>query len=343
MKQMFRANGTIPIFSGNVHTPFGYVKQSNIRDFNHSYILWGIDDACFDFELFSKGTQFATTDHTGAIKILDDSIMPEYLLYELRAQKQRLDFGWSVRPSMEVMQRGTVDIPITQDGCFDFEEQKRVAEKYINIEKVKLRLRQISEYLQETVIAISDKEIGRYRTICIGDDNFFKVDNGERIRRKDIQRAKGDIPVYSASIFEDEVLGYVSDRIKEVVKEAKAFEGINLTANADGSDYSVYVRQNRFYANDVCNVLTVSSPEIDSYYLMYELRTQIYKKSLDYSFKLYKKKLRTLSVRIPVDNRGQIDTIKQRQIASQHDLLNKTRNKILAKLRELGNSTITLP
>jgi len=339
-KQMFNSQGNIPVFSGNVSIPFGFLDRSNVSDFKHNYIIWGIDDANFDFGLILKGMEFATTDHLGAIKILDNEIQPEYLLYELKSKKKSLNFGWTFRPSLYVMRRLKVDIPIKTDGSFNIQLQRTIGKKFSMIERIKVDLKQIYEDLNETSIVISDNEIGKYVNVCLGDKRLFKVNNGERIRKKDIEKAKGNIPVYSASIFENEALGYVSEKIEDVVKGAKSFEGINLTVNADGSDYSVFIRRNKFYANDVCNVITVISPKINPYFLKYELRTQIYEKALNYSYKLYKTKLKGIEVRIPTDEKGEFDLKKQIKIANQHDQFNQKKNEILRDLEELDEAFV---
>ena len=52
-----------------------------------------------------------------------------------------------------------------------------------------------------------------FENISLGDGRYFEVDNGERVRKQDIQRAQGEIPFYSSSKFEGEVMGYVSNKI----------------------------------------------------------------------------------------------------------------------------------
>ena len=36
-------DGTIPVYSANVFSPFGYVNHSTISDFSSPSVLWGID------------------------------------------------------------------------------------------------------------------------------------------------------------------------------------------------------------------------------------------------------------------------------------------------------------
>jgi len=171
-------------------------------------------------------------------------------------------------------------------------------------------------------------DIESYNLVSLGNEKLFEVDNGERIRKQDIQKAKGDIPVYSSSRFADDVLGHVSNDIKKIIPNAKSFEGNTLTINADGSVGKVIQRNVRFYANDILNVLKIKNTDIHQEYVLYELQNQIDKMRLDYTNKLYKKKLRTVKIRIPVTQDKKFDLQKQKDIAEHYTELYQIQNEI---------------
>lgn len=339
--EIFNSKGTIPLYSANVNKPFGFLEISNIDDFSHDYVLWGIDGE-FGLCIRHKEEKFATTDHCGAIEILDTKIMPEYLMYQLELAKNEMGFDRSLRSSLTNMENVIVSIPVTKDDIFDVESQKKATERFTKLKLLKQQIVEIKEELIKIQVEISEEEIGRYSDIGLDDENLFSINNGERITKKDIEKAKGSIPVYSASIFEDEALGYVSDNIKNVVPDARYFEGVNLTINADGTDYSVFVRKNKFYANDVCNVITIIDPNIDAYFLRHELLTQILMMGLDYSYKLYKKKLKRIRLRIPVNTDGEFDLPKQKKIAKKHEIIYQLKSEVNQQLSELGMATISV-
>ena len=81
------STGNIPVYSANVFTPFGYLETSNIEDFTHPSLLWGIDGN-FDLQYVPSGQPFATTDHCGTIQLLEPSIIPEYLLYAISLNRE---------------------------------------------------------------------------------------------------------------------------------------------------------------------------------------------------------------------------------------------------------------
>ena len=100
--EVFNSRGNIPVYSANVMKPFGFLEESNIDDFSVDYVLWGIDGN-FEFNIIPRGIRFATTDHCGAIKIKDENILPEYLLYELELQRHIKGFDRTLRSSLANM------------------------------------------------------------------------------------------------------------------------------------------------------------------------------------------------------------------------------------------------
>jgi hypothetical protein len=128
--------GSIPLYSANAFKPFGYIEKSNIKDFTHPSILWSIDGN-FEFNIVPAGTEFATTDHCGAIQILNPSILPEYLLYALQLQKTDENFDRSFRSSLSNMRQFEIKIPVNEDGTFDIKTQQEIASSFMGANEKK--------------------------------------------------------------------------------------------------------------------------------------------------------------------------------------------------------------
>lgn len=131
----------IPVYSANVFKPLGLIKQTNVRDFTHPMVLWGIDGN-FELRYISDGETFATTDHCGTIQILNEAIVPEYLLYALTLKKEEESFDRSFRASLANMQRLAVEIPIQTDGTFDITSQQEISDRFMMVQQKKERLQQ---------------------------------------------------------------------------------------------------------------------------------------------------------------------------------------------------------
>ncbi|MCZ6819064.1 MAG: restriction endonuclease subunit S [Calditrichaeota bacterium] len=121
----------VPVFSANVDVPMGYLEKGNLADFTHPAILWGIDGT-FNFRIVPAGFVFATTDHCGTIKILDESIDPEYVLHALHVRRVEEDFDRSFRASLTNMRKFGIKIPIDKKGKFDLAAQKLAATRFLD-------------------------------------------------------------------------------------------------------------------------------------------------------------------------------------------------------------------
>lgn len=337
---VYKSKGKIPVYSANVFKPFGFLTESNIDDFSHDCLLWGIDGN-FEFNIIKKGVHFATTDHCGVIKILDNKLIPEYLLYELNLKSDLFGYDRALRASLKNMKKVYVDIPKEDDENFDVKKQIEVVNRNEEIKNLKIILYNMSKELVHSRVTIDF--IGGAKEVKLGDENLFLIDNGKRITKKDINNAKGEIPVYSASRYKSECLGYVSDKIKEVVPNVKKFKGKYLTVNADGSVGQVFLRDGDFYVNDIVNTIKVSNDSILEEYVLYELRRKLYLDGyISWNCKLYKEKLREITIEIPIDENGDFDLSKQKELANQYMYIDKFKDEIIAEMNKLINATILI-
>ena len=150
-KDIRNSQGDIPAYSANVFKPFGFISTSNITDTKHHYILWGIDGN-FEFNVMEKGVKFATTDHCGAIKILAEDILPDFLLYQLNNVKIKYGFDRALRASLKNMKKVKFLMPIKEDGSFDVETQQKIASKQQIINEMKQELQNKTQQLLDTKI-----------------------------------------------------------------------------------------------------------------------------------------------------------------------------------------------
>jgi len=129
----------IPIYSANVFQPMGYSTGTNIADFSYPTIFWGIDGN-FEFNLIPAGTRFGTTDHCGAIQILDSSIVPAFCLYALTHRRIEESFDRAFRASLSNMNSFVMKVPIKPDGMFDIEAQTTIADRFTGAQERRAKL-----------------------------------------------------------------------------------------------------------------------------------------------------------------------------------------------------------
>lgn len=143
---------TVPVFSANVYEPMGYVKTTSLLSFDSPSLLWGIDGN-FEFNLLDEGVIFEHTDHCGRLQILDQKILPEYILAALYTSRLQETFDRSFRASLTNMRTFAVDIPMDNEGNFDLEAQKVLAEKFRSLEEARERVAQLKSILDSAMSA----------------------------------------------------------------------------------------------------------------------------------------------------------------------------------------------
>ncbi len=339
-KDIKNSKGDIPIFSANVFTPIGFSEESNLKSFNNPRILWGIDGN-FEFNIKYAGENFASTDHCGTIEILDKSINPNYLLYALNKIRSHYGFDRNLRASLKNMKTIEVELPLNDKGEIDVTQQKKIAKVYNTIRDLRSEIANMYEDINTSEVELETDF--KTEEVALSDNTLFNIDNGKRIRKKDINKARGDIPVYSASKYKTEALGCVSDKIKEVVPDAKKFSGKFLTINADGSVGKVFLREGVFYANDIVNVIKILDPNILEEYLQYELEREIMALGYNsWSNKLYKEKLKSIKVKMPINKKGEFDIAKQKEIAHKFDTIHEIKDKITAEFEEIMSNSVDI-
>jgi type I restriction-modification system DNA methylase subunit len=153
-KDLIHVKGEIPIYSANVKNPISFHYKSNIMDFSNNFVLWGIDGD-FEFNYIPKNTPFVTTDHCGTIRILEDDILPEYLMLQLQKVKHKYGFDRGLRSSLKNMQDICIKIPFNEHGVIDVEKQKEVIEKYEYIFEFKTKIENYKEQIDELNIEIN--------------------------------------------------------------------------------------------------------------------------------------------------------------------------------------------
>lgn len=164
--------------------------------------------------------------------------------------------------------------------------------------------------------------------------------NDSKFTKTFINANKGDIPVYGASLNQDEVsYGYVKDNIENI----KYFDNC-LTWNIDGST-AIFYREGHFSLSEKVIPLIpfqhVSSI-IELTYLKYAIMFSSDYSSFDFSHKAGKRKLKKFKVFIPIDVKGEYDIEEQQRLANIYKKIEDQKDSLLDKCRKLKNLTIQL-
>lgn len=336
-KEIFGSQGTVPVYSANVSEKFGMIEVSNIDDFEHDYVLWGIDGN-FEFSIKRKGEVFATTDHCGAIKIIDRNILPEFLVYQLELMKKQGGLDRTLRASLKNMSDIIVDIPTDEDGDFDKTRQMDLMKKYDFVKRLRMdtviRLKEIKKATSELEREMLSDKLNGFVDVPLNNKKYFTLQRGKRVTKKDCANHPGMIPVISGRGEKHSYLGRVSE---EWLKASgiPVFTEPMVTIAANGAVGSAFLRDEPKYTihDDAIGVI-VKDPKISPHYLQYALRSTAMEDQYQYGAKLYKKRLLSLKIRIPAKENS-IDREAQDGLAARFILLSMIRGKMKRMAKEL--------
>ena len=335
-KELYNLQGNVPTFSTNVFEPNFFLKESNITDFSNNSILYGID-GYFELSPKLKGEVFGTTDHCGRIEILDFSINPNYLIYQLKIKGVELGFERTLRANLGNMGEITVEIPIKKDRSFDMKKQLELADKYLFLKKINKHLQDETKELENTILELDTNS--NNKKVKISDIYDFAKTNSH-MTKKLCNKNPGKIPVYGCSYLKNEVLGQIAKKVPGV----KYYKD-SLTWNRNGSVGRFFIREGIFSTNEDHRVIILKkkySDMIDPLFMKYTLEKEVRKLGYTFLQKLGQSNLETIEVNIPVNNLKKFDIKKQKEIAEKYYKLYKIKDEITKEFAELSEITVKL-
>lgn len=132
--------GKIPVYSANVNEIFGYMDKplSNISDFKLPSILWGIDGD-WNVGYVPENEQFYPTDHCGVMRVLNENLLPKYVMYALEYEGIQSRFSRSNRASTQRIRDLIIQAP-------DINKQKNIVKEIDEYDNtIKLLQKEIKE------------------------------------------------------------------------------------------------------------------------------------------------------------------------------------------------------
>ena len=335
-KDLIKIKGNIPIYSANVFSPVEYHNKSNIDNFDNNFVIWGIDGD-FEFNFIENNNPFVTTDHCGAIRILTDDILPEYLMLQLSKVKHKYGFDRGLRSSLKNMSQVSVEIPIDSIGKFDFQFQKDVLGKYQVIKETKQKVEEYKKKIEELSIEIKLQD--KFKEISIGELFEFPPTNS-KITKKFCIKNKGEIPVYASSKSENSVIGHIKDNLSQI----NYYENC-LSWNRNGSVGYVFIRNHRFATNEDHRAMTIKREFIkvlSRNYLKYEIEKQLFESGFSFLDKCGVAKIKRVKIAIPIDKNGKFDLQTQKEIAEKYQKIENIKSAINFELDKISETEIDL-
>lgn len=158
--------------------------------------------------------------------------------------------------------------------------------------------------------------------IRLSNEDIFNVSIGKRVLRSEVN-IKGNIPVYSANVFEP--FGYTEKHLLDDYNVPSILWGI------DGDwMVSYYPKDKAFYPTDHCGVLRVKKNKIDEKLLSYILEQE--GKSLEFSRNKRASIDRIKNIRIPIPSVNE-----QKEMKVEIEIIEKKIQKLEKELKSIPN------
>jgi restriction endonuclease S subunit len=187
-----------------------------------------------------------------------------------------------------------------------------------------IELRQATIEVDEEATSSSS----RFVEIELGDKKHFQLQRGRRVTRTDCDTNKGNIPIVSGRNQKNSYLGFVSEEWLKS-QNISVYSEPRVVIAANGSVGSVFLRdEEKYVIHDDAIGIVITTPEIVPEYLQYALRIAAVKAQYQYNAKLYKKRLKSLCVSIPIKEDGSLDRERQTELASRLMTIDSVKDKL---------------
>ena len=181
----------------------------------------------------------------------------------------------------------------------------------------------------------------KFKTIFLGDDEYFKFPNtNSKITRKFCNDNEGKIPVYASSKNENEKLGNIKNNLEGV----HYYENC-ISWNRNGSVGYVFVRNHRFATNEDHRALLIKNKyknSLSKKYLKYAIERKLLTSGFSYLNKCGVDKIKSVSIEIPISDKGIFDIELQKEMANQHEQVLEFIEKIQEIQQEIKNQRVNL-
>ena len=334
--------GENPLYSGNTFGPFAQIDS---YDYNVPALTWAIDGLA-GYMMIHR-SPFSATNHRGILLLKDTNIDLEYAKYTLEPIFRELKKGrqgdngeneyTSLPPFM--IQSVKFAVPVDHDGEPWLEKQKEIAAGYVTLEQTKETVvEQIANLSQVSVVPNCDEYAIEYLPLS---ELFDTIKGKSKYTKKYGNLHSGPYPVYSAS--SQGTLTHL---------DTYDYDGRYMTWSTNGFAGTILILNGKFSINGDRGILVPKNgrQDLDFDYMKFTLEP-IFRELAkgrkgdngeDEFTKLYPSMLSDIMVPIPVDCKGNISLLLQKEIAQKFISVQNSQKEIIEKLDALISKKISM-
>lgn len=186
----------------------------------------------------------------------------------------------------------------------------------------------------------------QYKTVSLGDTNFFEFVNKktgwkkEYYRKLDTNNRIDHYPIYTAS---EEPVAFVDFLNKDLIEINDCLGCFSFASNGDGSAGKNFVVHDRdFYISNDRTVLKIKDPSLLPGYVVYGLRSMKIDYGFCFAYKATPKNVRSVTLEVPVSNTGEFEIEVQRKLSDKFEKINDLQRKAVVMADDLEKSVVPL-
>lgn len=332
--------GNYPLYSGNTVKAFATIDTF---DYDVPCISWAIDGLAG--YIMCHDSPFSATNHRGILLPKSKDIDIKYAKCVLEPMFRETKKGrigakgqneyTSLPPFM--VANAEFEIPIDDNGNFDVVAQKELSELSVQINEFRNDVIGQKDMLENVHLdpASFDNYFEESKPVSLDDDSLFELSIGNRVLKKDFVKPKGDIPVYSANVFDP----FVYSNSTNIIDASVDYVIWGIDGNFT---FNVMPAGTIFATTDHCGAIKIKNPLIDPYFLAYVLEVNSHKYGFDRGLRASLKNMKTVIIDIPIDDSGNFDIDKQESVAQSLTYLKQLRKEISSKLDVIATQSILL-
>ncbi len=325
--------GPYPVYSGNTTHAFSSI---NSFDYKEPCLSWAIDGLAGYMMIHLE--PFSATNHRAVLIPKCAGIDLHYAKSVLEPVFREIKMGrigangsneYTSLPPFRV-ENIAFDIPVDDAGNYDLLSQQELSRLSTQISEYKSALKEQLTHLEGLhldPISLGDV-LSRSVQVNLGDSRLFELSIGNRVLKKDYVIPKGEIPVYSANVYEP----FVYSEISNITDTSAPY----VIWGIDGVfAFNVMPAGRVFATTDHCGAIKIKRTDIDPYFLAHFLEANSHKYGFDRGLRASLKNMKTVTINIPVDEDGAFDLNAQREIVQSLASIKQLRNDISLKLTSL--------
>ncbi len=333
-KYCYLNRGEYEVYTG---TTIGSFAKINTYEYDTPNLTYTTDGVYAGTVKIIRDDKYNIGGHRAVLISKNNNLYLEYFEYILEAIfKSKVKDGsvpsvtWTRIKSIEI------PVPVDENGKFDFNKQREIAEKYKVLITRKKNLAEKLVELEESYINIENDNVS-YKEVCLKD--LFDYKRGGSCTKAFCNKHKGEYPVWSAN------------NITPLAKvDFYQYDGKYISLSRNGIAGKITILNGRFSINEDRFLLIPKVDDIDYDFIKYTVEPILRNKKKGRAghngenefTKLSFAILNKVKIKVPINGDGSYDIEAQKEISLKYEKLYKVKAGICEIISNLIDTEVLI-